>query len=86
MKRRYYIGNLPYDMTEESLADVLNFQGLQVVNLRVVADKDTGHSKGFGFFETEHEDVLNLMGALDIEGRRARISLAEKQPKPRLVG
>lgn len=85
MRVRFYVGNLPYDLSEEALTDSLVFQGIGVLNLRIVADKDTGASKGFGFFETEDfpEAVLEKTKAMDVSGRRLRVSVAEKQPKPR---
>lgn len=85
MRVRFYVGNLPYELTEASLTDALVFQGVQVLNLRIVADKDTGTSKGFGFFETDEtvEQVFDKTKELDVLGRRIRVSVAEKQPKPR---
>ena len=47
---RLYVGGLPYQTTEQDLLDLFA-QGGHVTSARVVIDRDTGQSKGFGFVE-----------------------------------
>lgn len=48
--RVVYVGSIPYDQTEEQVLDIFRSVG-PVANFRLVFDKDTGKSKGFGFVE-----------------------------------
>lgn len=48
--RVIYVGSIPYDQTEEQILDIFRSVG-PVVNFRLVFDKDSGKSKGFGFVE-----------------------------------
>ncbi len=50
MTTRIYVGNLPYTVTNEELAQLFAPYG-QVGDVHVVMDRDTGRSKGFGFVE-----------------------------------
>ena len=47
-----YVGNLPYDFTEEDLRDMFDQFG-EVATAKIVTDKVSGESKGFGFIEME---------------------------------
>ena len=50
MEVRLYVGNLPYDTTEEDLRTLFAQAGT-VASVAVIRDRDTGRSKGFGFVE-----------------------------------
>lgn len=52
--RVVFVGNIPYDMSEEQLIDVFREVGT-VVGFRLVFDRDTGKPKGYGFCEFEGE-------------------------------
>ena len=56
--KKLYVGSLPYSITEEQLKDVFAPFGA-VVSVRIVTDKFTGKSKGFGFVEIKRLIVLN---------------------------
>ena len=47
---KLYVGKLPYQTTDQDLADLFGQQG-QVISATVIMDRDTGRSKGFGFVE-----------------------------------
>lgn len=55
MGRKLYVGNLPFSSTENDLVSVFSEHGT-VMSARVVVDRDTGRSKGFGFVEMGSED------------------------------
>jgi len=50
MSKVVFVGNVPYNMSEEALIDVFKSVG-QVVGFRLVFDRDTGKPKGYGFCE-----------------------------------
>jgi RNA recognition motif-containing protein len=50
MGRKLYVGNLPYSVNEDQLTDMFSEVG-QVDSVRVITDKFSGKSKGFGFVE-----------------------------------
>ena len=55
MNRKLYVGNLPYTCTEEDLRSLFSEVG-NVASARVVTDRETGRSKGFGFIEMSTAD------------------------------
>ncbi|HOJ64307.1 MAG TPA: RNA-binding protein [Spirochaetota bacterium] len=82
-----YVGNLPYAITADSLKEIFSEFG-NVLSSRVITDKNTGRSKGFGFVEMETEEEANAaIQALDngeIDGRSIRVNLAKaKEDRPR---
>ena len=74
MGKRLYVGNLPYSTTSSDLEALFKAHGA-VVSAEVVADRDTGRSKGFGFVEMGTDDEAKAaIAALDGQdnGGRAR--------------
>ncbi len=60
-----YIGKLPFSTTDENLAELFRAYG-QVLSARVVRDRDTGQSKGFGFVEiSDEQEALAAISALN---------------------
>lgn len=56
-----FVGNIPYDVTEEQIVDIMKGVG-PVVSFRLMFDRETGRSKGFGF--CEYTDVETASSAL----------------------
>lgn len=78
---KLYVGNLPYSMNDSSLNDLFAPFG-NVESARVISDRDTGSSKGFGFVEMTDADAQKAMGALngrEIDGRALRVNEAKPQ-------
>jgi RNA recognition motif-containing protein len=79
-----YVGNLPYTTDDNELRGLFEAHGA-VASARVIIDKFSGQSRGFGFVEmADREEALRAIDAtngLDIGGRRLRVN--ESQPKPR---
>lgn len=74
-----YVGNLSYDMTAEELREAFEQHG-EVTSAKIVSDRDTGRSKGFGFIEMPNASegeaaVAELNGAM-LRGRTARVNEA----------
>ncbi|CAE6178572.1 unnamed protein product [Arabidopsis arenosa] len=81
---RVYVGNLPWDVDNGRLEQVFSEHG-KVVEARVVYDRETGRSRGFGFVTMSNENELNdAIAALDgqnMEGRAIRVNVAEERPR-----
>ena len=78
---KLYVGNLSYNTTDSTLNDLFAPYG-QVESARVISDRDTGSSKGFGFVEMSNSDAQKAMGALngrEIDGRAIRVNEAKPQ-------
>ena len=78
---KLYVGNLSYATTDATLNDLFSPFG-QVESARVITDRDSGTSKGFGFVEMSNSDASKAMGALngrEIDGRAIRVNEAKPQ-------
>ena len=79
-----YVGNLAYSTNDESLRSAFAAYG-EVASARVVSDRMTGRSKGFGFVEmpdrTQAQAAIDGLNGQDLDGRTLRVN--ESQPKPR---
>ena len=77
-----YVGNLSYGSTEQSLTELFSQYG-QVGQVKVVKDRDTGRSKGFGFVTMENADearaAIEALNGMDVDGRK--ITVNEARPK-----
>lgn len=82
-----YVGNLPWSTTEESLRSLFESFG-EVDSAKVITDRETGRSRGFGFVEMADEDsARDAQSALDggeFEGRSLKVN--EARPKPASTG
>ncbi len=58
--KRLYVGNIPYNSTEEDLRAFFEQAGLQVGNVTLIRDRMTGNPKGFGFVETNSDDEARV--------------------------
>ena len=54
-----YVGNIPYKVKEEELKAIFQEYG-SIVSLKIITDKYTGRSKGFGFIEMENDEQEEL--------------------------
>jgi len=79
MGNRLYVGNLPFSATDDSLKEMFGQAG-QVESARIITDRDTGRSKGFGFVEmaTEAEaaDAIKKFNGTDMDGRSLTVNEA----------
>lgn len=81
---KLYVGNLPWDTTDADLGELFNRIG-PVNSARVITDRDTGRSRGFGFVEMSQEDGQRAIAELNdtqMSGRAIRVNEANEQ-KPR---
>ncbi|MDR0784830.1 MAG: RNA-binding protein [Treponema sp.] len=84
MAKKLYVGNLSYSTTEDGLRSLFSQFGT-VVSTKVVFDRDTGNSKGFGFVEmgSDSEIAAAIAGAngKDFDGRQIRVNEAMDRPR-----
>jgi RNA recognition motif-containing protein len=85
--KKLYVGNLPFAATESSLSELFAQAGA-VESVRVITDRDSGRSKGFGFVEmASDEDAQNAISSFngtDVGGRQ--IVVNEARPMQRRDG
>ncbi len=90
MAKKLYVGNLAFSVTDDELQQAFTSFG-NILSARVVMDRMTGRSKGFGFVEIEDDgqadDAVNKMNGQTIGGRPVRVSEAKPQEdRPRRTG
>lgn len=85
MGKRLYVGNLPYSTTTDTLQELFGQYG-NVASAQVIADRETGRSKGFGFVEMSSDDeaasAIEALNGKEWEGR----SLTVNEARPREEG
>jgi nucleolin len=83
---RLYVGNLSWGVDDMSLETLFSEQG-KVLEARVVYDRETGRSRGFGFVtyssSGEMEKAIESLNGADLDGRSIRVSVAEAKPPRR---
>lgn len=82
MAKTLYVGNLNFRTDEEGLRATFSNFGT-VTDARIVMDRDTGRSRGFGFVEMEDDaaadTAVEQMNGADLDGRPLRVN--EAQPR-----
>lgn len=76
-----YVGNLPWNTTADELSEFFSNYG-HVESSRIITDRETGRSRGFGFIEVAEEDAGNMAEELngkDFGGRPLTVN--EAKPK-----
>lgn len=74
-----FVGGIPFSATEEDLTKLFSGAG-QVVSARIITDKFTGRSRGFGFVEMasaeEAQKAISMFDGSDMDGRKLAVSEA----------
>lgn len=83
---KLYVGNLSYSITDESLAEMFTSFG-EVTEAKVISDKFSGRSKGFGFVtmvdEKAAEKAIAEMNGKEVDGRAIVVNVSRpKEPRP----
>ncbi|MBD5608157.1 MAG: RNA-binding protein [Desulfovibrio sp.] len=79
MSKSIYVGNLPWSATEEEVRELFSPYG-NVLNVKLVSDRDTGRARGFGFVEMDDAEAEKAIEALDntsFGGRTLRVNEAK---------
>jgi RNA recognition motif-containing protein len=79
VNNKLYISNLPYSVNDQTLEQLFADHGA-VVSAKVITDKMSGRSKGFGFVEMESEQqastAMEKLNGQDLNGRRMNVAIA----------
>ena len=79
-----YIGNLPYNVSEEELREMFSEFGT-VDSIKLIIDKFSGQSKGFGFIQmsnnSEADQAIKALNKTNVKGRDIKVNQAEPQGK-----
>ncbi|NUM89706.1 MAG: RNA-binding protein [Bdellovibrionales bacterium] len=82
MGKKLYVGNLSFKMTDDSLRDAFAQFGT-VESAKIIMDRDTGRSKGFGFVEmasdAEADNAIEKMNGQMLDGRPLTVNEARPQ-------
>ena len=82
MATKLFIGSLPYSTTDEELEQLFAAEGT-VASAKVIFDRETGRSKGFGFVEFENDDeakaAIEKLNGSDFNGRSLVVNEARPQ-------
>ena len=80
---KLYVGGLPFSTTDESLLQLFTEQGYKAASARVITERETGRSRGFGFVELGPGDdtakAIAEFNGLNIEGRALQVNEARPQ-------
>lgn len=82
MQLKLFVGNLPFQVDDQELEDLFKEYG-EVLSSKIILDRRTGRSRGFGFIEmssTEQaEQALEALNGFSLRGRQIRVSFAKSQ-------
>lgn len=82
-----FVGNLPYNMTSDQMGQLFAQAGT-VVSAKVISDKYSGRSRGFGFVEMSNDEeskkAIEMFNGKDVEGRALVVNEARpREDRPR---
>lgn len=77
-----YVGNIYFGLSEDDLKEVFEAYG-QVESVKIIKDRETGRSRGFGFVEMNNDQeaqlALNELNGTEVSGRNIIVNHATKQ-------
>ena len=77
---RLFVGNVGYSVSEQEVADFFRSNGVQVRTVKLLKDRETGNSRGFGFIEAEGgAEIVSRMSGLLLHGRPLQVEMAREQ-------
>ena len=82
MGARLFVGNLTFTASEDDLRNLFGPSGT-IVDAKIVTDRETGRSRGFGFVEmssaAEASEAISQLNGRDFEGRTIKVNEAEER-------
>ena len=83
MGARLYVGNLPFSASEDQIRDLFAQNGREVVEVKLVTDRETGRPRGFGFVEMssakDAERAIADLNGHSLEGRALTVNEARER-------
>lgn len=81
---KIYVGNLPYKLSEDELKGLFDEFG-EVTSSKIIIDKQSGRSKGFGFIsmasDDEAKNAIKDLDGMEVNGRSIKVSEAKQKSK-----
>lgn len=85
MGTRLYVGNLPFSTDEAALRSLFEQDGRKVTEVKIVTDRDTGRSRGFGFVEMATDEdakgAIEAFNGQNFGGRTLTVNEARERPR-----
>ena len=83
MSNNIYVGNLSWDLNEFDLQNLFDEFG-RVESVKIILDRETNRSKGFGFVEMADGDAaskaISVLNGKEVNGRNIRVNVSEPRP------
>jgi len=83
-QKRLFVGGIAYATSEDALSQAFAKAGA-VVSARIIKDRETGRSKGFGFVEMETEEMaqaaIDMWNGKDLDGRELIVNIARAEER-----
>lgn len=86
MEKKLYVGGIPYTTTEDAMKEAFSQAG-NVASVKIITDKMSGRSRGFGFVEmateAEAQAAIDMWDGKEFEGRTLKVNEARPLSKDR---
>ena len=86
MSKKIFVGSLPFEMSDLELEDLFKQYG-EVTSAKVIVDRDSGRSRGFGFVEMNSEgsaeSAIEALNGTEVKGRTINVSIAREKTDSR---
>jgi RNA recognition motif-containing protein len=83
MGNRLYVGNLPFSATDDQIRELFSQNGREVVEVKLVTDRETGRPRGFGFVEMgsskDAERAIAELNGHSLDGRALTVNEARER-------
>ncbi len=83
MGSRLFVGGLNFATTDDSLRNAFETEGFTVTDCKVITDRDTGRSRGFGFVtlgsDDEASQAIDKFNGQELDGREVRVDSANER-------
>ena len=88
MENKLYVGNLAYTVDDAKLKEIFSLEGLEITEAKVIVDRFSNRSKGFGFVTFKDDEMakkaISEMDGKEMDGRPLKVNVArpmEERPK-----
>jgi cold-inducible RNA-binding protein len=85
MTQKLFVGNIPYDINESDLKSIFEEGGRTVTEVKIITDRFTGKSRGFGFIsydsESIAEEAIQAFNGRQVGGRTLKVAVAKRKDR-----
>lgn len=89
MSKKLFVGSLSFEVTDLDLEDLFKQYG-EVLSAKVIVDRDSGRSRGFGFVEMNSDgsaqSAIDALNGTEVKGRTVNVSIAKEKTDDRGSG